>query len=196
MNSFEHCFCSSSLWRYVSGRRVLPWLLAGSRLGDHVLEIGAGYGAATRYLSERVTWITSLEYAANSLAKLRKNNHVANGAPVQGDASNLPFADQSFSSVIAVLVLHHLKSPDLQDRAFAEAFRVLRPGGVFLAGEINDSWIHHVGHIGSTFTPVAPGSAFARLSRVGFSRISVDFRTGGFRITAIRPEICQDSDPE
>ncbi|PMW03419.1 hypothetical protein C1X40_34430, partial [Pseudomonas sp. GW456-11-11-14-TSB2] len=39
-------------------------------------------------------------------------------------------------------------------------------------------------HYKSTFTPVAPASAFARLSAAGFSRVSVDFRHGGFRIRA------------
>lgn len=188
MNSFEHLFCSSTLWRYVSQRRVLPWVLAGARLGNHILEIGAGYGAATRYLNERVGRVTSLEYDAVALAKLRRHHDGPTSEALCGDAACLPFADQSFSSAIAVLVLHHLKSVELQDRAFAEAFRVLRPGGVFLVGEIMDSWIHRVGHIGSTFTPVAPGAAFARLTNAGFSRVSVDFRSGGFRISAIRPE--------
>lgn len=192
MNSLEHVFCSSSLWRYVSNRQILPWVLSGSRLGDHILEIGAGYGAATSHLSERVERVTSLEYDARTLAKWRghqkqQNSHA--NAVLCGDASRLPFADQSFSSAIAILVLHHLKSPELQDLAFDEAYRVLRPGGVFLAFEINDGWIHHVAHIGSTFTPVRPSSAFARLTKSGFSRVSVDFRRGGFRITAIRPKV-------
>lgn len=188
MNSFEHLFCSSTLWRYVSQRRVLPWVLAGARLGNHILEIGAGYGAATRYLNERVGRVTSLEYDAVALARLKRHHDGPTSAALCGDAACLPFADQSFSSAIAVLVLHHLKSVELQERAFAEAFRVLRPGGVFLVGEIMDSWIHRVGHIGSTFTPVAPGAAFARLTNAGFSRVSVDFRSGGFRLSAIRPK--------
>jgi hypothetical protein len=74
----------------------------------------------------------------------------------------------------------------LQDLAFAEVLRVLRPGGTFLAFEINDSWIHHLGHFKSTFTPLSPGSAFARLTLAGFSRVSVDFRRGGFRLHALR----------
>jgi ubiquinone/menaquinone biosynthesis C-methylase UbiE len=196
MNLFEQCFCSSSLWRYISRRRVLPWVVSGARLGDQLLEIGAGYGAATPFLQERVAHVTSLEYDANSLTKLRKFAGGLPSAAVQGDASNLPFADQSFTSAVAILVLHHLKSPELQDQAFAEAFRVLRSGGVFLAAEITESWIHHVGHIRSTYTPVAPGSVFARLSKVGFTRVSVDFRVGGFRISATRPEIFSDSDPD
>jgi ubiquinone/menaquinone biosynthesis C-methylase UbiE len=194
MNSFEHFFCSSTLWRYASQRQVLPWVLSGARLGDHILEIGAGYGAATSHLSERVERVTSLEYDAVALSKLRKQSKkLAGNSGVCGDASHLPFGDHSFSSVIGILVLHHLKSAELQDLAFAEAFRVLRPGGVFLALELNDSWIHQVGHIGSTFTPVGPGAVFARLTRAGFSRVSVDFRTGGFRISAIRPKDCAES---
>ncbi len=196
MNGFEHCFCSSSLWRYLSRRRVLPWLVSGSRLGDHLLEIDAGYGAATGYLRERASRVTSLEYDAKSLAKLKNHAKGLPCEPVQGDASSLPFAGESFSSAIAVLVLHHLKSPELQDRAFAEAFRVLRPGGVFIAAEIKDSWVHRVGHIGTTFTPVAPGSVFARLGNAGFSRISVDFRPGAFRISAIRPDCAEDVDQD
>jgi ubiquinone/menaquinone biosynthesis C-methylase UbiE len=74
----------------------------------------------------------------------------------------------------------------LQDRALAEAHRVLRPGGSFFAFEINDGWIHRVAHYKSTFTPVTPGSAFARLTKVGFSKVSVDFRTGGYRVSARR----------
>jgi len=49
------------------------------------------------------------------------------------DATELPFADESFDLVFGHAVLHHL--PDL-DRAFSEFARVLRPGGiVFFAGE-------------------------------------------------------------
>ncbi len=186
MNTFENIFCSSSLWRYVSRNRILPWLLSNATLGDHVLEVGAGYGAATSDLNRRAARVTSLEYSARSFPALKTKISPTSGAAVQGDASALPFADQTFSAATAILVLHHLLSTSLQDRAFSEIFRVLRPGGVFLVFEINDSWIHHVGHVGSTFTPLIPASAFARLSRTGFSPISVDFRTGAFRIIATR----------
>ncbi len=161
-------------------------MLSGSRLGDHLLEIGAGYGAATSQLRERVQRVTSLDYDALTLKALRRRYNGDNNAAVCGDAARLPFANQSFTSAIAILVLHHLKSVELQDRAFAEAFRVLRPGGVFLAVEINDNWINRVAHIGSTFTQLVPGSAFARLTKAGFSRVSVDFSAAGFRISAMR----------
>ena len=155
-------------------------------MGDHVLEIGAGYGAATGHLLKLAPRVTSLEFDPRLLRKLKANHHCAELTTLCGDAAALPFADQSFSSAIAILMLHHLKSRELQDRAFAEVHRVLRPGGSFFAFEINDGWVHRVAHYKSTFTPVTPGSAFARLTKVGFSKIAVDFRTGGYRVSARR----------
>jgi SAM-dependent methyltransferase len=182
----EHFFCSTSLWQRMTHRFLLPWVLSGARLGDHVLEIGAGYGAATGHLLKLAPRVTSLEYDQRSLRKLKANHPCAQVTPLCGDAATLPFADESFSSAIAILVLHHLKSRELQDRALAEVHRVLRPGGSFFAFEINDGWIHRAAHYRSTFTPVTPGSAFARLTKVGFSKISVDFRSGGYRVSARR----------
>ncbi len=195
MNTLERYLCSSSLWRYISRRQLLPWVLSGARLGDHVLEIGAGSGAATEHLRERASRVTSLEYDHDSTVKLKTWHHPQTGGVLCGDAAQLPFTSETFSSVIAILVLHHLQSRKLQDQAFAEVLRVLRPGGVFLAFEIHDSWIHHVGHYKSTFTPLAPGSAFARLTTAGFSRVSVDFRRGGFRLHALRAK-AEESCPE
>ena len=157
MNSFEHFVCSTSLWRRMTHRSLLPWVLSGARLGEHVLEIGAGYGAATGHLLQLAPRVTSLEYDARAIRQLKANQRRRAVAPLCGDAAMLPFADQSFSSVVAILVLHHLKSTELQDRAFAEAHRVLRPGGSLFAFEINDGLIHRIGHYKSTFTPVVPG---------------------------------------
>jgi ubiquinone/menaquinone biosynthesis C-methylase UbiE len=186
MNRMEHFFCSTSLWQSMTHRFLLPWVLSGARLGDHVLEIGAGYGAATGQLRKLAPRVTSLEFDPRTLRKLKAKHECAEVTALCGDAAMLPFADQSFSSAVAILVLHHLKSRELQDRALAEVHRVLRPGGSFFAFEINDGWIHRAAHYKSTFTPVTAGSAFARLTKVGFSKISVDFRGGGFRVSARR----------
>jgi ubiquinone/menaquinone biosynthesis C-methylase UbiE len=188
MNRAEHIVCSSSLWRYFTGRQLLPWVLADESLGDHLLEIGAGSGAATAHLRQRVARVTSLEYDHQSVRRLASQHCNAHGAAIRGDAARLPFAGETFSSVVAILVLHHLKSQEAQDRVFAEVFRALRPGGVFLAFEITDSWLHRVGHFRSTFTPLAPGSAFARLNAAGFSRVAIDLRKGAFRLSATRTE--------
>jgi len=186
MNRYENWFCGSHLWRWVTRRQLLPWLFHGSELGDHLLELGAGPGAATEEFARFTARVTSLEYDYALAAKLGARVIRSNAAVIQGDAATLPFADRTFSSAVAILMLHHLRSKELQDCAFAEIARVLRPGGVFLAFEIQDGWLHRVGHFRSTFVPLAPGSAIPRLTAAGFSKVTVDSRSGGFRIRALR----------
>lgn len=186
MNRFENWFCGSSLWRFVTERRLLPWILSGYELGDHVLEVGAGPGATTEELLRRAGRVTSLEYDPTYVSKLAERHRNSNVTVVRGDAATLPFPDSTFSSVLAVLVLHHLKSLEQQNHAFQEFHRVLRPGGMFFAFEIRDGWVHRVGHYKSTFVPVSPASAFARLTVAGFSRIAVDIERSAFRVAALR----------
>ncbi len=186
MNRVETWFCATSLWRYVTQRQVLPWILQGSELGEHVLELGAGPGAATEELKRRAARVTSLEYDHAFAMRLGARVGGQNAAVIQGDAATLPFPDTTFSSAIAILMLHHLQASEQQDKTFAEVYRVLRPGGVFLAFEIPDGWFNRVIHTKSTFVPLQPASAFARLTAAGFSRVTVDSQRGGFRIRAFR----------
>jgi ubiquinone/menaquinone biosynthesis C-methylase UbiE len=186
MNRFENWFCGSSIWRFVTERKLLPWILSGYALGDHVLEVGAGAGATTQELLRRAGRVTSLEYDPSFVSKLATRNKTSRVTVVQGDAAALPFPDHTFSSVVAVLVLHHLRSQQQQNAAFQEFHRVLRPGGVFFAFEIRDGWLQRAGHIRSTFVPVSPASAFGRLTVAGFSRIAVDIERTAFRVCALR----------
>jgi SAM-dependent methyltransferase len=218
MNRLENWFCATNFWRGVTRDHVLPRMLDGAGLNGaepraHVLELGAGPGAATSELLLRFPRVTSLEFSAEFAAEiarlLRPKNitamtepedshgaaqsakHVAQIAEhvahvVQGDAAQLPFADESFTCAIAILMLHHLRSRELQDCAFAEVWRVLRPGGIFVAFEIHDGWLQRLAHTRSTFVPVKASAAHARLNAAGFARVSVDFLRGAFVLRAQR----------
>jgi ubiquinone/menaquinone biosynthesis C-methylase UbiE len=187
MNRFENWFCASSIWQSVTRKQLLPWLLSGSELGNHVLEIGAGPGAATEELRKLAGRVTSIEYSHAFALGLAQRSQKTNGAVLQGDASALPFPEKTFSAAIVVLVLHHLKSREAQERAFSEIFRVLRPGGVFLVVEIQDGWLQRIGHFRSTFIPVAPSSVPEQLASAGFSSVSIAFLRGVYRLRALRP---------
>jgi ubiquinone/menaquinone biosynthesis C-methylase UbiE len=200
MNALENWFCATSFWRNVTRHKLLPWLLQGYDHGDRVLELGAGFGAATAALQEKFSAVTSLEYSGSLAAKLasraRESRHgeasrsVSNGQHlarvVQGDAAQLPFADASFTCAVAILMLHHLPSTELQNASLAEAFRVLRPGGMLVALEIHAGWLQRLVHTRSTFLPFPAAAANARLNAVGFARVSVDFFRGGFVLRAQR----------
>jgi SAM-dependent methyltransferase len=186
VNALENWFCSTAYWRRVTQREVLPWMIRGASLGDHVLEIGAGPGAATRELRRLARRVTSLEYSHRFAANLAARERDGNGSVLQGDAAALPFVEKSFSSVIAMLMLHHLRSSDEQERAFREIFRVLRPGGLFLAVDIPDRWLHRAIHWHSTFVPLNPVTIPARLAAAGFSQVNVQYRPGGFGFQAVR----------
>lgn len=204
MNGLENWFCATSFWRNVTRHKLLPWMLQGYDHGDRVLELGAGFGAATPALREKFCSVTSLEYSGTFASELARESRaratqganasraVNNGKcverVVQGDAARLPFVDASFTCAISILMLHHMRSPELQNAALAEAFRVLKPGGMLVALEIHDGWLQRLVHIRSTFVPFTAATANARLSAVGFARVSVDFFRGGFVLRARRGE--------
>ena len=93
------------------------------------LEIGLGFGATTSVLARRprrADWF--LELSASYCQRLR--HKLGDSVEiVHADATAMPFADGRFSSVVCFTMLHHVPTPQLQDRLLAEAARVLRPGG-------------------------------------------------------------------
>lgn len=85
-------------------------LLAAMPAEGPYLEIGAGSG----HMRASGAPVISLDILA------------APWLDVVGDAHSLPFANSQFGGIMLLDVLHHLASPEV---FFAEACRVLRPGG-------------------------------------------------------------------
>jgi SAM-dependent methyltransferase len=106
----------------------LPW-----RGGKRVLDVGCGPGDLLCEMArQHQGWqvLVGLDASPGMIAKAAWS---ARGLPAYffvGDAQALSFPDGSFDVVMARHMLYHV--PDI-DRAVAEAARVLRPGGHFLA---------------------------------------------------------------
>ena len=115
---------SKAMEREVGPRR--EELLAG--LSGRVLEVGAGNGINFGHYPPSVREVVALEPEAYLRSKAEL---AAQAAPIDvtvqpGLAEELPFAEASFDSAVACLVLCTVRD---QSQALAELRRVLKPGG-------------------------------------------------------------------
>ncbi len=106
--------------------------LLGIERGDWVLEIGFGAGRAVELVAGQTVdgHVAGVDLSRTMVrAATRRNRRaVAAGrvAPRQGDVAALPYADGQFDKVLSIHALYFWPDPE---RALAEIYRVLRPGG-------------------------------------------------------------------
>jgi ubiquinone/menaquinone biosynthesis C-methylase UbiE len=187
VNRVHGLICSSGWWALKVRHELLPWGLADVEPGEEVLEIGPGFGATTRVLAERVPSLTVLELDRGYCDRLRRRLG-ERVRVVQGDATAMPFAEASFSAVLCFTMLHHVPSPQAQDRLLAEVERVLRPGGTFAGTDsIGTGPLFRVLHVGDTLVPVAPEGLGSRLMGAGLGNPRIQVAGSSFRFRAQKP---------
>jgi arsenite methyltransferase len=134
---FEHvawvyAFCRERLFRDDTERIITTvWPNSGPAKGARLIELGCGPGFYSRRLAERfpeisVTGVDRSEsqlYRARQLARPRS---LHNCTFERVNVLRLPWADAHFDVLIASRIFTILPE---QDRAIAEMYRVLKPGG-------------------------------------------------------------------
>jgi SAM-dependent methyltransferase len=186
MNAIHRRLCRSDHWIDLVRSQLLPWALRAVPLDGQVLEIGPGYGVTTRWLAERTNQLTAIEVDP-ALATDLQAEFAGRVDVIHGDGAALPFEDASFDAVVCFTMLHHIPSAEQQNRLFAEAARVLRPGGVFAGSDSRLSLRFRILHIGDTMVIVDPDTLPDRLRLAGLVEPRIDLRDRFLRFWATRP---------
>jgi SAM-dependent methyltransferase len=186
VNRLHHWLCRSDRWRRTIQQRV-PWVLSGSDLGQDVLELGPGPGITTDLIRLTAPRLTAIEVDPELADSLRTRLHGSNVEVVTGDATAMPFSDGQFSGGVSFTMLHHIPSPELQDKLLREVWRVIRPGGAFVGSDSLQSMFMRLIHIGDTLVPVDPDRFSARLERAGFQVMGIEKKADVFRFHALKP---------
>jgi SAM-dependent methyltransferase len=106
--------------------QIAPWRgerdfgAARAFIRGRVLELGCGNGKSLKTLRMMGVDAVGLDLSFNVLERL--------GEGVLGNATHLPFADNSFDTVLDIHCCGHLPAAG-REQAIAEQLRVLRPGG-------------------------------------------------------------------
>jgi SAM-dependent methyltransferase len=173
MNENHANLLGTAEWAAFIHEEVLPAVTSGVDLGDNLLEIGPGPGAATEWLRHRVKRLVALELDPEATARLAQRFAGTNVEAVTGDATALPYPDGSFDSVGMFTMLHHVPTAALQNAILAGALRALRPGGTLIGSDSLPSDGLHQFHEGDTYNPVEPAAFLTRLQTVGFAEITI-----------------------
>jgi MPBQ/MSBQ methyltransferase len=105
--------------------------LARLEPGVQTLDVGAGTGFSTEGIVERVepNRVTMLDQSPDQLGRARRKPAIAACRKLLGDAERLPFETNTFDRYVSCGSIEYWPDPQ---RAIADAYRVLRPGGVAL----------------------------------------------------------------
>jgi SAM-dependent methyltransferase len=186
MNENHARVCTSPEWAAHIQQDILPRLLRHADLGEDMLEIGPGPGAATDWLRHRVSRLTVVEVDADAARELMDRFPERAVTVVTGSATELGYPDESFDSVGTFTMLHHVPTLAGQNKILAEALRVLRPGGVLIGSDsLGSNDLHHF-HADDTYNPVDPAGLLGRLQTLGFENLTI-MVDGSLMFVAHRP---------
>ncbi len=104
-----------------------------------ILDVACGPGIVTAAMAAKARAVVAFDLTPEMLLQARDRCAKAGLTNVtfeQGNATALPFPDNSFDGVVTRLSVHHFDAPRL---VLAEMFRVLRPGQKFVLADVVSS---------------------------------------------------------
>jgi ubiquinone/menaquinone biosynthesis C-methylase UbiE len=129
----------TTVWFLGRHRRLIAELVRMSkvRAGDHAVDIGCGPGKLVRALGAQTGpqgSAAGIDPSAAAVDYNRRRDNNPNHRYIQAPAQDLPLPDASVDVVTCTFVMHHIPE-EHREAAFAEMWRVLRPGGRLLLAD-------------------------------------------------------------
>jgi len=114
--------------------RVRPWEEVSLFSEGPVLDLGSGPGRHTRLMAERGIRVIAADISREMLkiAVKRTSDFSQLVDFVLCDMSNLPFRDETFSGVLCLAAIHHVRSRKNRQIALSEVKRALKNGGLLV----------------------------------------------------------------
>nr|WP_269438977.1 demethylmenaquinone methyltransferase [Arthrobacter caoxuetaonis] len=104
----------------------------GARRGQRVLDLAAGTGTSSEPYADAGIGVVACDFSLGMLTVGKRRRPDIDF--VAGDATNLPFADESFDAATISFGLRNVNEPQ---KALEEMYRVTKPGGTLVIAEFS-----------------------------------------------------------
>ncbi|MGG2015962.1 class I SAM-dependent methyltransferase [Bacillus sp. S10(2024)] len=126
---------SNNKYTYTNRQATDSWTRMVQNIVDvkekRVIDIGCGGGIYTKQLAMMgAAEVIGVDFSNQMIQAAKENcTHISNASFTQGDAYNIPFADETFDIVLSRAVIHHL---DHIPKFLQEAYRILKRNGILI----------------------------------------------------------------
>lgn len=147
-------------------------LIIGS--STHILDMGCGTGALAVLMASHKAIVTAIDISEVNIeiTKLRaKRNSIENIYSIVGSCDDTGLNDESFDIIYGMGIIHHL-SVDIEEKTYAEVYRLLKPGGtaIFCESVINSAALDYIRKIIPIYQKHNPRPSILQKSYADFAK--------------------------
>ena len=128
------------------GSLLVPWIdqVIKENLNyssKNVAELGCGGGFLSNGLASYGHTITGIDLSEESLKIAKMYDKTKSVSYLKGDVTDCPLPSSQFDVVFSFDVIEHVINPE---KIVSEAYRLLKPGGIFLFHTFNRNWLAYL----------------------------------------------------
>ena len=140
-----------------------------------IVDLGAGEGVLSQLMARRAKSVICIDNSPAMVKvgeELAKEHEFTNLSYKLGDIEKVPLPDESADLALLSQALHHANKPD---KAIAEAWRILRPGGRIVVLDLNQHSFEKARELyADRWLGFSPNRLYHWIKEIGFGNVSVD----------------------